>query len=223
MQNGFEEYQYQSGLPQEIFQNLYSRDNIKFVVDSVVKTMYNGGTVNIDSTEVRNRITENVNKYLADNQIVLKDVEQNNIDQFENMIVQVYEEKMDFLVGYTREISDVVQKITDMVRTAKLVAVVMLVFVLIFTLVINISAISDFFAVLGIALLASGTLLEIVKALINKYIHIDSILILNQSLSDFIKIIANELLTKVGFYGVLFIILGICGIIINGYLKGTRE
>ena len=52
LQNGFEEYKYQSGLPDEVFQNLYSENDVRKDINSIVNNVYDGAEVTNSSENV---------------------------------------------------------------------------------------------------------------------------------------------------------------------------
>lgn len=219
LQNGFEEYKYQSGLPDEVFQNLYSENDVRKDINSIVNNVYDGAEVTNSSENVRTKIAENVNRYLTQNSIVLAEQEQKNITDFENLMVEVYETKVNSAFGYVKNIHSTIEKIETIVITIKRILFGSLIAIIIVALLLNLKTLSFLWAVIGTSLLASGILLECLNFAIYKHIDIQNILLFTQSFSDLIKFILYDLLSKFNFFGILWIVLGMIGIIIGNYNK----
>lgn len=71
LKNEFESYKYQSGLPEEVFDDIYSHDMVKSDIDSIIDNIYDGTEVNNNSDMVSQKITQNINEYLNENNIAL--------------------------------------------------------------------------------------------------------------------------------------------------------
>ena len=219
LENGFEEYEYQSGLPSEVFKNLYISDTIKKDVGSIVEYWYEGILPSINSENIKNQIDANINNYLSNQQITLTEQETQNIEQFEELIVNVYEEKVNVLQNQNEKITKLLIRAKEMLGILKVGLIVLTILILICCLLINKGAINQFLITIGITLLSSGILLNMANYLINKNIDIKNILIITQSMSDAIKSILEDILSKFSFYGVFSIILGLMLIVINNYNK----
>ena len=223
LQNGFEEYKYQSGLPDEVFQNLYAENELRKDINSIINNLYDGTEITNSSENVRVKITENVNRYLSENNITVNEEMQKNITDYENLIVNVYENKVNSAFSYVKDVNPMINKIQSVVEVAKWILLGGLVVIAIFALLLNLRSMGLFASVIGTALLASGTLLTILNFVIQKNIDIEHILLFAQSFSDFIKYIIYHLLEKINFYGILFIVVGIVGIVISSYNRYKDE
>lgn len=72
LKNGFESYKYQSGLPDEIFENLYTMDMIQDDIFSIISNIYYGTEIKNSSDKVKENISHNINQYLSQNDINLE-------------------------------------------------------------------------------------------------------------------------------------------------------
>lgn len=223
VKNGFEEYQYQSGFPETVFANLCSREMIEKDVNCVIKSWYyDTETVN-HSADVELQMKANIEQYLKENNIDVTEKQQKNIQDFEKMIVQVYEEKVGIVSNYNSQIAKAIEKGRDVASFAKTVLIGAFVAILILTLLINRKDFSAFVSTLGASLLASGVLLELVKFVIEKNIDISHILILTQALSDLVKEMMFDMLAKIGWTGMLVGIVGIMSIIVGNCRKRKED
>lgn len=219
LKNGFENYQYQSGLPEEVFEDLYTIDMLTKDVNSMINNIYGGTEVTISSEKVRDKIVENINTYLEENNIVLNQIEQENIDKFQDLIVKVYEEKVNVVSDKINPIVNIKEKVEKIVKLAKVSLMIILVTILIFTILINRKTLEICIRTISVSLLASGILLNLVTCVIYKNIDINNILLLTQTISDLIKNILYDILSRFNYFGIGFVIIGVAGIIISNYHK----
>ena len=217
LKNGFENYQYQSGLPASVFENLYTRSSLQADIDSVVNAIYENEEVQVNSEEVRMKLEANIQQYLSENQIVLKEAELQNIKDFENIIVNVYENRVNSIADYVDTIQKVLQKAKEIAKIVQIGLLIALAVFLLIGLVAQIRSLSEFVNQLAIALLSSGVILILLQKVLHQEIDIQHILLLNQSFSDFVKYVLFDVINEIHFYGMVFAIVGFCGIIWSRY------
>lgn len=213
LKNGFENYQYQSGLPASVFENLYTRSSLQADIYSVVNSIYENEEVQVNSAEVRIKLEANIQQYLSENQIVLKEDEQQNIEDFEAIIVNVYENRVNSIADYVETIQKVLQKAKEIAKITQICLLIALAVFLLIGLVAQMREPSEFVNQLAIALLSSGVILILLQKVIHQEIDIQHILLLNQSFSDFAKYIVFDVMNEIHFYGMVFAVVGFCGII----------
>lgn len=217
LKNEFENYQYQSGLPEEVFDDLYTTDMITQDLYSMVDSIYDGTQITNHAEEIRSKIRENINAYLAQNDITLPEEGKENVAQFEDLMVEVYEEKINMSSQMIKKIAKVETEAETIVKVVKIGLIVGLIALLLFTVLLNRKTVASLLNTLLISVLASGILLKLVPWVMESNIDINHILILNQTLSDFIKDIATGILEKFDFYGFVLIAIGMIGIVGNHY------
>ena len=223
LKNGFEEYQYQSGFPETVFENLCSREMIEKDVNRVIESWYQGTEMVNHSADVELQIQANIEQYLKENNMDVTEKQQKNIQDFEKMMVQVYENKVGIVSNYNKQITKAIEKGKEVIAVAKKVLIGTFVAILILTLLINVKDFLAFVSTIGTSLLASGILLELIQFVIEKNIDINHILVFTQALSDFIKEMIYDVLNKFSWSGILLIIVGIMSIIVSNYRKERRN
>lgn len=164
-----------------------------------------------------------MNNYLTENNIVLIGEQKKNIEEYQNLIVKVYEDKVNSAFSYVKKVRPVLEKIQMAIGVVKWILIGSLVALLIFALLLNLRTMGLFVSTIGIALLASGSVLECLNFVVHKNIDIQNILLFAQSFSDLIKYILYDLLSKVNFYGIVAIVLGIVGIVWGSYGRYKKE
>jgi len=223
LKNEFAGYQYQSGFSEEIFKELYSYSMLKSDVNSIVSAIYKGTEVEISTEEIYNNLSSNIDEYLSQNNITVSDDKKQNIEEFKNIIVDSYKNKVDSVSKYVDNVSDILIKIKNADKFITIGLIVALLFLVVFDLLLNITHISEFFNTIGISVLSSGIILMLVKFIINKNININDILIFNQSLSDFIKYVFFDILNKFNIFGIVFVIVGLFSIIFANYKGAIKK
>lgn len=219
LKNSFTEYQYQSGLPEDVFENVYLQEELKKDIDSIINYLYNGEEFSNHSENVKNRVDENIAQFLEKNSIVLTEEQQQNVDNFEAIMKDVYEQEVYSVFTYAQNINDIVVKIEKIIYIVRIVLAGVLIGILLIFLILNVTTLSFFTNGIGCSLLASGILLQLTNWVINKNLDIAHILLFTQSFSDFIKFVLYEILSKIAFFGILFIVLGILGIVMSAYSR----
>lgn len=222
LKNGIEEYQYQSGLPAEVFENLYTSQMVKEDVDSIVRYLYTKSERTNHAESVKEKISQNIEQYLNENQITLTEEQQKNVNDFEEMIAQVYERKISAITNYLEQIAEVREKVESIVKRINQIWFGTLTVLGVIVLIVNLKSIEKAISAIGRSLLSSGILLEFIYFVIIKNIDIKNILLFSQSLSDFLKEILYDILSKFNFYGILFIIIGI-GFILGASFYQRKE
>ncbi len=222
LKNGFENYQYQSGLPENVFENLYSENALKSDINSFIDYLYDGGEIQNSSAEVKTRIEQNINQYLSENNITLKEEQKKNIENYENIIVQVYEKEVSSMANYIGQVPKVLEQLNKAVKMIEIGLLVTLVFLVLFDFLLHIKEMSEFVNCIGIAMIASGVLLFLLQMTIYKNIDINNILLLNQSFSDFTKYIIFDVLDKFKVYGMIFAVVGFVGIVWSNCWKKSK-
>ncbi len=223
VKNGFENYQYQSGLSENIFENLYAEDDLKADINSVINYLYDGGEIQNSSDEVRIRIKENIQQHLSESNRTLKEEEQKNIENFENLIVQVYENEIGSMASYIQQIPNILTQINGVLKAFRIGLIVALVFLVLIDLLLHIKSWNEFMNCIGIAMLASGVLLFLFQMTIYKHVDINNILLLNQSFSDFIKYIISDVLDQYKMYGIAFAGIGMVVIMGSNFWKKVED
>lgn len=219
LKNGFEEYQYQSGFPETVFENLYSREMVEKDVNSVIDAWYQGMEIVNHSADVEWQLKANIEQYLKENNVKVAEKQQKNIQEFEKLMVQVYESKVGIVGNYNQQIANGIKQAKEMALIFQKVLIGVFVVILIITLLMNRKDFVAFASTVGASLFASGILLELMKLVIEKNVDVNHILIFTQSLSDLMKEIIFDNLAKIEWTGMGLIIVGIMSIIVSNCRK----
>jgi hypothetical protein len=92
IKNEMDSYILQSGLDDEVLNNLYDKTDIINNVNESVEKVYLNEEFNVDTTNISKKLESNINEYLNSNNIIVNDNEA--IDNFTNQMVKIYQNKV---------------------------------------------------------------------------------------------------------------------------------
>jgi len=82
--DGFENYIMQSGMDSSVFEGIYDLDKVKEDTNSIVHAILNNEEFKIDTSTIREKLDNNIRKYIKDNKVLVNKTTENQIQNFEN-------------------------------------------------------------------------------------------------------------------------------------------
>lgn len=222
VQSGFEKYIYQSGLPEDIIVDLCSEEMIYSDINSIIEYIYEGKNITISENQVQETLDNKINQYLQSEGKIVTSQVQENIQRFENIIVNEYKKNIQISDKVNNMLQEGRQKVTSIYEKVKYISIIAFIIVIIL-IVINRKDILLGINFISISLLSTGVLLKLVEQIIFKNVSLDNLVVLSTSISNLIINIAKELLYTISDYGTWFIVCGITGIIITSILRYTGK
>lgn len=191
VESNFENYIYQSGLDEEVLNNICTQDKVKNDINIMLDNIYNGTNKTIDTTEISTNLNANIDK------LGIK-TKQNEkaINEFVNHICNEY---TDTLVHskYENKINNVYKKAINGLNKIYNVLLIILAVDFIAILVVNNKKVSKDFQDCGIALMATSIFgiagCQIVQAKVN----IQGIKIFNDVFSNSLVTIMQDVFNKI--------------------------
>lgn len=214
----FKNYTIQSGLSDNVLENLFTEDKLKNDINSVVNSLYTGENLKIDTTEIQENLKENVLEEVSKEGKTV-DFEDEAMVEYIKAIEMAYESQVSYSTNAVNSIGESFSKIIKLASTAQNIVTVALVVMVILLILINIKQIIglNYIAISGIA---SGLFILISKILLDKSTDLKNIMIINQATSQVIQNTINDILTKVTTAGIVLLIIGlISSILYNLILK----
>ena len=219
---GFEKYIYQSGLPEDTIQNLFTEDMIEKDVNTLVNALYDGTEISLSSEEVKTNLDNKINQYIQSQNMNLNEQGKNNIIKFEDLIVNEYINNINvsnklYENGY--ELISEVKNINNKIGNIPLIILVVLIVIMI---IVNLKDLLLAINFLGISSLTIGILFKMSTSIIFSSVEIDDLVLITKSISNLIISILKENLYRISDYGNIFIICGITGILISVILRNIN-
>ena len=214
----FKNYTIQSGLSDNVLENLFTEDKLKNDINSVVNSLYTGKNLKIDTTEIQENLKENVLEEVSKEGKTV-DFEDEAMVEYIKAIEMAYESQVSYSTNAVNSIGENFSQIIKLASTAQNIVTVALVVMVILLILINIKQIIGL-NYIAISSIASGLFILISKILLDKSTDLKNIMIINQATSQVIQNTINDILTKVTTAGIVLLIIGlISSILYNLILK----
>lgn len=218
IQSNFEKYTQQSGLESSVFENVITEDLIKEDTLKIINNIYESDDSEITTEALEENLKANIKSQIGDNQVLKDDA----LDDFTKTIAKEYKTSISKYKVFD-EIGSKFTKIKMLLSVVQVIVITVLVADIILILVINLKTIIKFLSGMGISILSSGILFEVIKLYISKKINIQNISILNEYISETVKNIINEIMAVFGNYATYLIILGIIVVIISSLIESKKK
>lgn len=211
VQSCFENYINQSGLDENVLDNIVSKEKIKKDTKIIISNIYDGTNEKIDTQEIKDNLDNNINKSLKNQKLNANQKE--SINTFISEITNEYKNAMSH-TSYEKQINNVYSKIMKYIDVVKKVLLVTILLFAIILVLLCLNRVYRIFTMLGITMLSSGLFFTITDIYINTKIKIQTITILNDAVSDTVRNILQEILDTMKDQSLILMAAGICFIII---------
>ena len=220
VKSNFENYIYQSGLDENVLNDIVSQEKVKEDTKLIISHIYNGLEEKIDAETIKKNLNSNIDKSLKN--IKLSDSQKKAIETFVDTVTDEYADTI-LHFGFEKDIYTVYHNISKYVEFTKKAMLVSVASCLIILVLITLRRFYRIFNFAAISSIATGTFLIIVNQVINAKINVGAISILNDAISLTLRAIASEILQNMMSYGCILIIVGVITIILANLLHNIKK
>ncbi len=219
VKSNFENYIYQSGLDEEVLNDICSQEKVKNDINIIISNIYSGTKGKIDTSEIAENLNANINKLGIKNS-----QNQKAIDQFVDQICNEYTETI-IHTNYENKLNSEYIKIVDKIVKLNNVVVVATIVVIILLIIMNIigamasKLIQDF----GIALFATGAFNLTACSIVMSKVNIEGIKIFNDTFSKAVVTIITEVITRIMSLGIGTMAIAIALIVAYAMVKVNKK
>ena len=216
VESGFENYIAQSGLEEEVLNNICTEEKIKNDIGIIINNIYNGTNEEIDTTEIANNLNANIDKLdvrTSQNKSALDKFVQQICTEYKNIILNT---------KYENTINKILNKTTNLLEKLQTIVTIVTIISVICLILLNIKNISKLVGNIGTVLLSSSVTILVVINLINANINISAIKLFNNVFSSSIVTILQDILSKVNKFGIIILITSIVVILINAIINFVK-
>ena len=219
VKSNFENYIYQSGLDEEVLNDICSQEKVKNDINIIISNIYSGTKGKIDTSEIAENLNANINKLGIKNS-----QNQKAIDQFVDQICNEYTETI-IHTNYETKLNSEYIKIVDKIVKLNNVVVVATIVVIILLIIMNIigamasKLIQDF----GIALFATGAFNLTACSIVMSKVNIEGIKIFNDTFSKAVVTIITEVSTRIMSLGIGTMAIAIALIVAYAMVKVNKK
>lgn len=220
--SGFENFIYQSGLPENTIVNLATDDMIKADINSIVLHITENKELVLSSDKIRDELDVRISDFLDKENRTLTKNERENITKFEDLIVSSYEESILPIRDFIDELKSIYDKVFNLYNKIKLIPIIGLIIILFAMFVINKKSKFDIVNFSGISLLSLGVLLKLLENVVLKNIDIDNVIVFTSSLTSAFQYIFKDIIFGLNLLGNWIIVVGICFILFYSIIHGSE-
>lgn len=218
---GFSQYIMQSGLEENVVDNLYTNEQVKQDVNTIISNVYSNKNQKIDTIKIKANLESNIEKYLENKKITLNTSQRKSVDKFVDTIEKTYVDEISYS-SYLDKIGNKVYRINQIIKKVNPIIYGAILALVVLIIIINIKQIYLGINYIGIAILASGLINIISKIYINKKVNISKILLINEDISSIIINILNKILYYIQNWGLIMIGVGLIILILTNIIKYKR-
>lgn len=221
--SGFENFIYQSGLPENTIENLATLDMIKTDIDGILDYIMDGKEITLSQEKIREELDLRINNYLTEENRTLSKEERENIVKFEDLMIASYEESINPAKSILDKVNEYYGKFVEIfnkVRVAVL-GVTIILFVLLF--IVNLKNKFILVDLFGIGFLVTGVILRLLENVILSGFDIDNLVLFSTSMTSIVITTLKDIIFGIGSFGNIFIVLGICFILFFSIIYGAQK
>ena len=223
VKSAFEEYIYQSGLPKETIEGLFTEAMIKRDVSSLVNCVYEGSKITVSDAKVRDNLDKKINEYISSTGQMLTAEGRANIERFKNLIVNQYKKSINISSKGYMKVHKLVHEIQILSDEVGIMPWLLLGICLFLIIALNRNNLLRAINYISIAILSLGILLKLCVAIVMYNVDMDNLVVMTMSITNFVVNIAKETLFGLSNVGTFTIFCGLVGIIVSVALKGEAE
>lgn len=196
-----EQYIGPSGLDEEVLKDIYTENKIKDDINTTVNTIFTGEEKAIETEAIREKLNKNIYKNYN-----IKDDEKEAITNFENTIINEYTKQITHH-DYLYILENYIPTTNKIIATLKIIMPFTTCIIIVILIMLNIKKKNKIMQGILIGFLSASFTIIIIGIIINANVKFESILILNETFSNLVRNIINELLKIFQNVGIITAIL----------------
>lgn len=219
IKSDFRNYIYQSGLDEDVIEDVVTLDEVKQDTKKMITGIYSGIIEEINTEQIEERLNNNIKASLEGRSITPEI--QEAIEIFVNQITTQYEDTLSKTV-YKNEIYKYYSKAENIVKKAEKITIVVAVISGVLIVIINFKKIFKNIGFLGIPFLSAGIGCKVIHSYIKKEIYIEYFTILNDAITITLREYLLGLVEQVLKFGYIYIATGIVLIVFGNVMHGLK-
>ena len=201
VKSNFENYIYQSGLDEEVLNDICTEEKVKNDLNIILNNIYQGTNEKIDTTEISNNLHANIDALGIKNS--------RNEEAIEQFVTQICNEYTNTVLhtDYEDNIHDIYVNVTNILSKIYDIVTITLVLGIIALGILNFKKPSKDIQGIGIVLFATAIFNFIVCSIVTSKVNIQGIKVFNDAFSNVIVTIIQETIDQIMAFGAgLFVI-----------------
>ena len=212
VKSGFENYIAQSGLEEEALNNICTEEKVKNDIGIIINNIYNGTNEDIDTTEIANNLNANIDKLN-----VRTPQNQKALDKFVDQICTEYKDTI-LNTKYENTIHNALNKVIQIMEKLQTIILIVTIIGIICIILLNVKNIYKLVGNIGTILFSSSLVILIAIKLLNVNVNISAIKLFNNTFSNSIVTVLQDIINKINNFGLILLIISIILIILNAVI-----
>lgn len=207
-------YIIQSGLTDEVLNDIYSEEMIETEVKNIIINYYNNKELKVDTQKVSDNLNKNIQNYLLKNNIVADD--QEALDRFVEEMVKIYDQEI--------KISNAIEKTQDkFIQLDNLIDKLFIILIITIPLLGIILHIFYKRIIFTIPTISTSILLFLGTYLFFHRIDVKNILFWNENVSEIIKSVLWSIKDYITKEAIILLIIGVIAFVLGYYLTNKNK
>lgn len=219
VKSDFENYIYQSGLDENVLENIVSPEKVENDTKIIINNIYDGTNEEVDVTEIETNLRNNIENSLDHK---LSATQQKTVDEFIKKITEQYKDTIT-KTSYENSINNMLEKARNIVDKLQKVSIIGIAVAFIIIIILSIKDFMTGLMLIGSALMSSGVFYILVNMIINAKVKIQNITILNDAISISLREIISTILKNLTTIGITLSIVGFVIIIIFAIIRSSKK
>lgn len=209
-----------SGLDEEVLENIYTREQVKEDINLVIDNIYENKDDKINTEDIKEKLQNNIEASVG-SELLTKE-NQDSIEDFIDKIADEYVQNISH-DPYFEKLGTIMNSVNNILDRVDGIVIFVPIILAVIILLLNIKQISNAIRFIAIGVLSSGIIALVVKLFIEAKINISNILIINDSFSEVIKSVINDILGTINIMSIVGIIVSIILIILANIIKVNKQ
>ena len=222
VKSGFEGYIKQSGFDEEILKDIYSKEKLKSDIETVIKATYSGEETTIETESLVTNLKNNIDNYLEENDITLNKNEQENMEEYVEKLIEVYEKEVSHSV-YLEGMQTIISKTTKVIAEVCNILFAVLAVLAVIIIIINIKDKLNSVKIVCTSILTASLFILLGILLLNLRINIENIIILNTNFSLLVINIIKDIIFRFVITSVVLTVISIVIILLCNMKKMNKK
>lgn len=219
IKSDFRNYIYQSGLDENVIDDIITLDEVKADTQRIVSGLYNGLHEEINTDKIAERLNTNIDTSLNGRKIDNKTREQINI--FVDQITTQYKETMT-KTEYENQIYKYYSKAEKMIDIGKKTSIILAAILGIIIIVTYFRKLFKNVAYVGTAVFATGLAYYIMENYITQKVQIENLTILNDAITLLLREYVLSIMEKIATYSYIYLAIGLVLILVGSLVHGLQ-
>ena len=219
IKSDFRNYIYQSGLDENVIDDIITLDEVKADTQRIVSGLYNGLHEEINTDKIAERLNTNIDTSLNGRKIDNKTREQINI--FVDQITTQYKETMT-KTEYENQIYKYYSKAEKMIDIGKKTSIILAAILGIIIIVTYFRKLFKNVAYVGTAVFATGLAYYIMENYITQKVQIENLTILNDAITLLLREYVLSIMEKIATYSYIYLAIGLVLIVVGSLVHGLQ-